>query len=634
MTTLKPYLAGSAAEGMRSSDGAERRTTAWFAQRLASLSPEQWEEGGAVRALVQATGIDELPSLLEAAVALADPAQASKVIDRAWHAQPMALVVLAALLRIAPHLPTEVLADWSGRIRVRGFAPLCPLMNRAADPARPLAERQQAARIAWDRFFDPNAGRLLQQLGDLPPAPVPGYYLHTRPEVVAQVPVGARRVLDVGCAAGRLGASIKYRQPAIVCGIELEPSAARHAEQVLDEVCSQDLDAGALDAIDGPFDAIVAADVLEHLKDPWRVLAELSDKLRPGGVLVASLPNIANLGVLAALVSGRFDYQDAGILDRTHLRFFTKATAGEMLRSAGLEVESVIDVHDPAIPEIPTPPPGTTLDLNLGQLQLKQIAGERVQELSSVQFVFTARKRVPLRSTRSASVWDCVLFDNELEMLEARLEELEGVADHLVVVESTLTLRGDAKPPCFAHHRPRFERRGLELHHVLVQLDSGQSAGQREKAQRDAVIQAVSGAPSHDLLLLCDAAEIVSRKAIASILEATESGPVSLEMAHSPASRRWRSPQPSTFPTALRARDLPASLHDLRTASGLPVVVSSGWHLSHLGGDEQIDISPETGSPWENDGAAIHGAPVDLRNQDPTLDADQPQRSEDPVPPT
>jgi SAM-dependent methyltransferase len=90
--------------------------------------------------------------------------------------------------------------------------------------------------------------------------------------------------------------------------------------------------------LDGPFDAIVYGDVLEHLSDPRAALVALDRTLAPGGIVIVSVPNVAHLWVRLSLLAGRFDYADRGILDRTHLRFFTRRTLVAFLHSAGLTV--------------------------------------------------------------------------------------------------------------------------------------------------------------------------------------------------------------------------------------------------------------------------------------------------------
>ncbi|MDA8208579.1 MAG: class I SAM-dependent methyltransferase, partial [Actinomycetota bacterium] len=152
------------------------------------------------------------------------------------------------------------------------------------------------------------------------------YYQNARPEIVELVPFSAKRVLELGCGEGRTGAAIKHRQGASVTGVELEPAVACIASDVLDEVQQADLDDFDFPWGDAYFDCVVAADVLEHLRDPWRVLKQAHRLLSRYGVIVVGVPNAGSVEIISGLIQGRFDYQDAGLLDRTHLRFFTRAT--------------------------------------------------------------------------------------------------------------------------------------------------------------------------------------------------------------------------------------------------------------------------------------------------------------------
>lgn len=108
-----------------------------------------------------------------------------------------------------------------------------------------------------------------------------------------------------------------------------------------------------------PFDVIVAGDILEHLPEPERLLARMAPLLAPGGVLLLSLPNVANVTVRAALLAGRFPYADRGILDRTHVRFYTRASARALLAGAGLRIAWETATAMPvelAVPALARPP--------------------------------------------------------------------------------------------------------------------------------------------------------------------------------------------------------------------------------------------------------------------------------------
>ena len=147
------------------------------------------------------------------------------------------------------------------------------------------------------------------------------------------------RVLDLGFGAGLLARRIRHRCR-FLAGIELDPDAAREGAQYFDAAIIGDLLEGLRGPWDAPFDVVVAGDVLEHLPDPEIALEVLRPLLAPGGVLLASLPNVANVTVRASLLTGRFDYADRGILDRSHLRFFTRKSARALFEGRGWRVVS------------------------------------------------------------------------------------------------------------------------------------------------------------------------------------------------------------------------------------------------------------------------------------------------------
>lgn len=158
----------------------------------------------------------------------------------------------------------------------------------------------------------------------------------------AQLVGSGRRVLDIGCAAGDM-ARILQAQGNTVVGVEIDPEAADLARAACERVIVADLDTLELDQIGGElFDVILAGDVLEHLKDPTAVLARLRQALAADGYVVATIPNVAHASVRLALLQGTFPYAELGLLDRTHLRFFTLSTVREMFADAGL---AIVDLH-------------------------------------------------------------------------------------------------------------------------------------------------------------------------------------------------------------------------------------------------------------------------------------------------
>jgi SAM-dependent methyltransferase len=168
-----------------------------------------------------------------------------------------------------------------------------------------------------------------------------GYYENERPEVVALVPPDARFVIDVGCGAGGLGRGLKVLRPGIeVRGVEPVVSQAERAKRVLDDAWVGSAEGPVPEHWPAP-DCVIFADVLEHLLDPWETLRRYRAILRPGGTCVASIPNVAHRSVFRGLLRHRWDYAPFGILDRTHLRFFTRETAIEMFEEAGFSIRRV-----------------------------------------------------------------------------------------------------------------------------------------------------------------------------------------------------------------------------------------------------------------------------------------------------
>lgn len=158
------------------------------------------------------------------------------------------------------------------------------------------------------------------------------------------IPPGSR-VLELGCATGYLSGYMEQKLRCRVVGLEFDAGAAAVAANRCSEVHVVDLDApGALEyaSDSAPYDVLLAAAVLEHLKRPERLLYEARGLLRPGGILIASFPNVAHWRARLMLLSGRFDYAEYGLMDRTHLRFYTLRTGRQMLEAQGYEVRQTL----------------------------------------------------------------------------------------------------------------------------------------------------------------------------------------------------------------------------------------------------------------------------------------------------
>lgn len=167
------------------------------------------------------------------------------------------------------------------------------------------------------------------------------YYGNINLDVLRKIPVQSRRVLEIGCGFGRLGQAFKARVPASAYwGVELMDEPAQQARARLDGVLCANIehDVGRVRELADHFDALVLGDVLEHFQDPWRVLKALRSFMTPDGVCVACIPNVGHWSMVTELLQGKWRYADHGLLDRTHLRFFTLDTAVELFEKAGWTV--------------------------------------------------------------------------------------------------------------------------------------------------------------------------------------------------------------------------------------------------------------------------------------------------------
>lgn len=200
-----------------------------------------------------------------------------------------------------------------------------------------------------------------------------------RREVVPFVPVGVGRLLDVGCSSGRFGALLAERDPdlelwgidpALVTGAGALGAYARTIDGSFPE-----------DLPDGRFDCVVFNDVLEHVVDPWALLGGWPRWLAADGVVVASIPNVRHLTVLYRLaVKGWWRYEDTGLLDRTHLRFFTRTSIVELFEGAGLRIERLEPLNLP----------------RRGPLgRLRRLTGRRLVDVLALQYAVVARPVPP-----------------------------------------------------------------------------------------------------------------------------------------------------------------------------------------------------------------------------------------------
>lgn len=183
-----------------------------------------------------------------------------------------------------------------------------------------------------------------------------------------------RKILEFGCGKGFVSEQLK-KQGNEITAIEIEKQNAKLAEKFCKKVFVENIETMDFSKIGKGFDAAIFGDVLEHLKNPKEALEKTKRLLNENGRVIVSVPNIANWKIRLKLLSGKFDYAEQGILDRTHLKFFTLKTIKETMRGAGFGIEKVFFV-----PSAPVP-----------TMMLKKLFSRILPSAFSFQFVILAK---------------------------------------------------------------------------------------------------------------------------------------------------------------------------------------------------------------------------------------------------
>jgi 2-polyprenyl-3-methyl-5-hydroxy-6-metoxy-1,4-benzoquinol methylase len=204
-----------------------------------------------------------------------------------------------------------------------------------------------------------------------------GYFSSARRDTLDLIPVFSQRVLEIGCGSGQTLEMLKEKKLcAETVGIELFASAADEARHRVDAIYCLDVEKDPLPEHIGKFDLILILDVLEHLVDPWSFLIRLKEKcLAEDGRVIISVPNARHFALVLPLLRGRFDYLERGILDKTHLRFFTKDSAIKMLKAASLDIEAI---------------KATSLDISLNSGKLNAVTFGLLSGFITSQYIFRA----------------------------------------------------------------------------------------------------------------------------------------------------------------------------------------------------------------------------------------------------
>ncbi|AZR73364.1 hypothetical protein BBF96_08195 [Anoxybacter fermentans] len=288
------------------------------------------------------------------------------------------------------------------------------------------------------------------------------YYQYSRPEIIELIPETVKRVLDVGCGHGHLGRGIKNKIPtARVYGVELDSVAGQVARKLLDEVLVGNIETIKLPYQYEYFDCIILADVLEHLRDPWKVLLKLYRYLAKDGLMIISVPNIRNLRIIDKLLQGEWRYEEAGILDSTHLRFFTIKEIKRMLKKLGYKIIQTFGVQDMTLN--PLTLPDSTFNREIGKnFEWGNLDQKTIQELHTVQLILQAKKANQLRVAKERKLTSIIIpVHNNLQMTQLCINSIlthtlepfeliiidngstDGTVEYLKTLESVIVIRNE-----------------------------------------------------------------------------------------------------------------------------------------------------------------------------------------------
>lgn len=228
----------------------------------------------------------------------------------------------------------------------------------------------------------------------------PNYFDHVRTDLINMIQTPPTKVLEIGCSMGGTLEGIKILYPnAYTIGIEAHPPAAKIARQKMDQLFAcpfEDIDLALHRDVFSNIDLVILGDILEHLYNPWQLLEQLHAMLTPTARLIVSIPNIRNLSVLQnLLLNGEFPYSHSGILDITHLRFFTLKEMQQMFTETGYEIiytRRALDVNV-NLTGFEQLPDYATFDIDTPALTLKNISVADAKEFQTLQFLFILQRK-------------------------------------------------------------------------------------------------------------------------------------------------------------------------------------------------------------------------------------------------
>lgn len=169
------------------------------------------------------------------------------------------------------------------------------------------------------------------------------YFDGAREDFVNELPENPdAKILEIGCSNGNTGAlALAMNKCGSYIGVELHETAALNAKGKISQVIIGDIEKIELPFEENSFDVLILSEVLEHLVDPWKILRKLHRYMKPGALIFASSPNVSNYRIILMLLKGEWNLANDGVMDRTHLRWFTPSSFAEMFESTGYKVLSV-----------------------------------------------------------------------------------------------------------------------------------------------------------------------------------------------------------------------------------------------------------------------------------------------------
>ncbi len=213
-----------------------------------------------------------------------------------------------------------------------------------------------------------------------------------RTELIDLITEPPHRVLEIGCGAGATGLALKQKFPDIeYVGVEPDEGAAKIAQTRLDRVIFSDIEKVQLDTFGFTkeyFDLIICADVLEHLYDPWKILFALRNNLVSDGRILVSIPNIQHISIVNNLLNGNWTYSKYGLLDATHIRFFTLSEIIKMFSGTGYKMVQCSHTTQPEIENVKKWP----ADLDFGKVVIKNVSRDEAAKLFVFQYFIIAQK--------------------------------------------------------------------------------------------------------------------------------------------------------------------------------------------------------------------------------------------------